>query len=83
MPEPKKRSREREQVAKLCAQLIAAPLVKFPEKGLEAPMQQGVYIIYSPKGEVLHVGSTPSGFQGIWKRLRDHLGRASSLRRSI
>ena len=41
-------------------------------------MQQGVYVMYDPKGNVVHVGSTPSGFQGIWQRLRNHLHRASS-----
>jgi hypothetical protein len=78
MDEPKKVTREREQVAKLYSQLIASPLVKFPAKGLDAPMQEGVYVIYGPNGRVLHVGSTPSGFQGIWQRLRNHLHKASS-----
>src|SRR5882757_9834263 len=78
MPGPRKKTRERERVAELYSKLIAAPLVKFPAKGLEAPMQQGVYVIYSPKGEVLHIGSTPSGLLGIWQRLKNHLHRASS-----
>jgi hypothetical protein len=76
--EAKKVSREREQVAKLYAQLVGSPLVKIPSKGLIAPMQQGVYVIYGPNGRVLHVGSTPSGLQGIWQRLRNHLHKASS-----
>lgn len=64
-------------------ELIASPLIKFPAKGLVlvAPMQQGVYVIYGPSEGVLHVGSTPSGFQGIWQRLRNHLYRASSFTR--
>jgi hypothetical protein len=45
MEEPKKAPLEREQVAKFYAELIASPLVKFPAKGLHAPMQQGVYVI--------------------------------------
>jgi hypothetical protein len=81
MEEPKKVTLEREQVAKLYAQLVASPLVKFPAKGLDAPMRQGVYVIYGPNERVLHVGSTPSGFQGIWQRLRNHLHRASSFTR--
>jgi len=76
--ELKKVAKEREQVANLYADLIASPLVKFPPRGLVAPMQQGVYVIYGPSGKVLHVGSTPSGFQGIWQRLRNHLHKASS-----
>jgi len=78
MAEPKKVTREREQVAKLYSALVASPLVKFPAKSLVAPMQQGVYVIYGPNGRVLHVGSTPSGLQGIWQRLRNHLYKASS-----
>jgi hypothetical protein len=46
MVELKKVSRERKQVAKLYNELVTSPLVKFPAKGLEAPMQQGVYAIY-------------------------------------
>jgi hypothetical protein len=67
-----------EGVAKLYTDLIASPLVKFPPKSLVVPLLQGVYIIYGPDGRVLHVGSTPSGFQGIWQRLRDHLHKAST-----
>src|ERR1700690_475459 len=78
MDQAKNVIRERERVAKLYAQLIASPLVKFPAKGLVAPMQQGTYVIYGPNERVLHVGSTPSGFQGIWQRLRNHLYKASS-----
>lgn len=78
MAELKKVTRERELVAEFYGKLIASPLVIFPAKGLEAPMQQGVYVIYSPNGQVLHVGSTPSGFQGILQRLKDHLHKASS-----
>jgi hypothetical protein len=81
MAELKKVTRERERVAKLYADLIASPLVKFPAKGLVAPLHQGVYIIYGPSERVLHVGSTPSGFQGIWQRLRNHLHKASSFTR--
>lgn len=52
----------------------------FPEPGtrLEAPNEQGVYVIYSPKGEVLHVGRTYRGTAGLRQRLSNHLHAASS-----
>ena len=53
---------------------------RFPEpRGrIEAPNQQGVYIIYSPSGRVMHVGRTPKGRRGIVQRLGDHLHARSS-----
>ncbi len=49
-----------------------------PYKTLIAPNQKGVYIIYSPRGKVLHVGSTPRAKHGIAQRLRNHLAGQSS-----
>ena len=53
---------------------------KFPKRGerLDAPNEQGVYIICSPAGNVLHVGSTPRARKGIAQRLRNHLATQSS-----
>jgi hypothetical protein len=61
-------------------QLIRAPLQAFPTRReqLAAPRQQGVYVIYSPKHEVLHVGSTPMAKNGIAQRLRNHMAAQSS-----
>jgi hypothetical protein len=33
----------------------------------------GVYIIYNPQNEVLHVGNTPSGRKGLNQRLYNHI----------
>jgi hypothetical protein len=62
------------------AKLKRAPLRTFPDlyEKLDAPDRPGVYVIYSPRGVVLHVGSTPKGRKGIAQRLRDHLGTRSS-----
>jgi hypothetical protein len=49
-----------------------------PRGHLHAPKRQGVYVIFSPKNRVLHVGSTPRAKNGIAQRLRDHLATRSS-----
>jgi hypothetical protein len=40
--------------------------------------KRGVYVIYSPRGKVLHVGGTPRGQRGIFQRLSNHLHGQSS-----
>lgn len=64
----------------LYSALLSGSQWNFPADGmkLDAPEQRGVYIIYGQRGQVLHVGSTPTGQRGIVKRLRDHLAGASS-----
>ena len=72
---------EPEIVAALYGELMEAPLRTFPalwEAGLDAPDRQGVYVIYDPRGRVLHVGRTTSARGGIRQRLRDHMANASS-----
>src|SRR5260370_22041366 len=52
---------------------------EFPVRGgCNAPDRRGVYVIYSPKGKVLHVGRTPSARGGIAQRLGNHMSGASS-----
>ena len=65
---------------KLFNELINSKDYLFPEphKKINAPNKRGVYIIYSPKGKVLHVGCTPKAKNGIAQRLRDHLNANSS-----
>jgi hypothetical protein len=72
--------REFKKIASLFDELIRAPRRKFPapKQSLEAPDQQGVYIIYSPSNKVLHVGSTPRARKGLAQRLRNHLAAQSS-----
>lgn len=68
------------QIKKLFSALKRAPLTKFPAAGarLDAPDDQGVYIIYSPRGSVLHVGRTLRGKKGLRQRLNNHLQAGSS-----
>src|ERR1039458_3029660 len=67
-------------ISKLFVDLKRQPLTPFPDnrETLEAPSEKGVYIIYSPAGKVLHVGSTPWARGGVAQRLRDHLAGRSS-----
>ena len=71
---------ERKTIRKLFNELTRAELHAFPSprKKLEAPDRQGVYVIYSPRVKVLHVGQTPRGKKGISQRLYDHLCTRSS-----
>lgn len=72
--------REQKQVRTLFGQLVKAPLHLFPKAGerLSAPNERGIYIIYSPRGKIIHVGRTPSGRNGLRQRLSNHLYGASS-----
>ena len=59
---------------------------RFPSdhKKLEAPIERGVYVIYGPRDEVLHVGGTPRGRRGICQRLSNHLhGQSSFTHKSL
>jgi hypothetical protein len=71
---------ERKIIQKLLAALLRAERQRFPDahETLEAPNEKGVYIIYSPQGKVMHVGSTPRAKRRIAQRLRDHLAGRSS-----
>jgi len=53
---------EREAVRADLQNLLQAPVAPFPVAGgrLNAPRSAGVYIVYGPDGEVLHVGQTGS-----------------------
>jgi len=71
---------ELQSIRKLFAKLIRAKRTAFPREGvhLVAPDKQGVYLIYSPRGQVLHVGRTVSGQKGLQQRLKNHLQGKSS-----
>jgi hypothetical protein len=46
----------------------------FPMKGkINVSDRHGVYIIYNPQNDVLHVGNTPSGRKGLNQRLYNHI----------
>ncbi len=71
---------EQEKVKALFTKLKRSPLRTFPaiREELEAPDRQGVYVIYSPRGKVVHVGRTPRAKGGIAQRLRNHMNASSS-----
>lgn len=72
--------REPIQIRKLYAQLLRARPMPFPlaRERLAAPNNHGVYIIYGPRGTVLHVGRTVRGAHGLRQRLNNHLHGNSS-----
>lgn len=49
-----------------------------PREGLNAPATHGVYVIWSPRGNPLHVGRTLRGKAGLRQRLKNHLHAQSS-----
>ena len=73
-------SAEQRTVRMRFKKLTRAERHRFPLRGerLEAPNLRGVYVIYSPKGKVMHVGGTPRGKNGIRQRLQNHLDGLSS-----
>jgi hypothetical protein len=71
---------ERKELKALFESLIDQPKKPFPKarERLDVPCARGVYVIYSPNGRPLHVGSTPRGKGGLRQRLNDHLAGRSS-----
>lgn len=71
--------RELNKIKKLYRDLINARPQKFPKEGpLKVSRKHGVYVIFSPRGTVLHVGRTQRGKNGLDQRLNNHLHGASS-----
>jgi len=74
---------ERENIKNLLSQLNSRLKLPFPPRRqrIDAPRTPGVYVIRNSKGEVLHVGRTLRGKNGLFQRLNDHLrGRSSFVR---
>ena len=71
---------EPKKIQKLLQKLIRSESHSFPPKykPLEAPTEHGVYIIYNSQDQVVHVGRSVSGQEGLHQRLTDHLQGASS-----
>lgn len=68
-----------EQIMKLHEQLIASAIQTFPlKRKVNVSTLQGVYIIYSPEKNVLHVGRTNGGKNGLDQRLLNHVRNQSS-----
>jgi excinuclease UvrABC nuclease subunit len=55
-------------------------MIPFPKSGvrLDAPAEQGVYVIRGGNGSVLHVGRTTRAKNGLRQRLANHLQSRSS-----
>lgn len=68
------------EIDSLLKELVASEAIPFPKprQSLNAPSQHGGYLIYSPKGKILHVGRTLRGKNGLKQRLHNHLMTASS-----
>lgn len=73
-------SRETKRIKKLYKRLIRSDSTLFPKAGerLSVTDKHGVYIIYGPKKQVLHVGRTVRGRRGLRQRLNNHLHGNSS-----
>lgn len=73
-------SREFIKIDKLYDELIAQEPCVFPERRrpINAPAKQGVYIITTARGKVLHVGKTARAKNGLRQRLNNHLQGQSS-----
>ncbi len=71
---------EPDEIIKLFAQLCEQPTHSFPDPGgsVDAPSEQGTYIIRDPQGQVAHVGRTQRGQYGLAQRLHNHLHAKSS-----
>ena len=73
---------EPQKIMKQYEALIESSFAVFPTNGtVDVSNEQGVYIIYSPKNEVLHVGTTKRGQGGLNQRLYNHLSGTSSFRK--
>jgi excinuclease UvrABC nuclease subunit len=71
---------ERSHLSRLYKKLVGFERRSFPgpKKKINAPDRQGVYLIRSPSGKVLHVGRTYRGKRGLAQRLKNHLHGSSS-----
>ncbi|MBI4559671.1 MAG: GIY-YIG nuclease family protein [Candidatus Hydrogenedentes bacterium] len=71
--------RELHKIKRLYRRLVNAQPQRFPLEGPpKVSRKHGVYIIFSPRSTVLHVGRTVRGQKGLDQRLNNHLHGASS-----
>jgi hypothetical protein len=69
--------KENDKIKLLFEKLIASEKHLFPVKGkVNCTTKHGVYVIYSPLNEVLHVGRTTYGKNGLNGRLTNHITKA-------
>ena len=74
MKKQTKKLNEPSIIEDLFVKLTSSKFYIFPVRGkINVSEKHGVYIIYNPKNEVLHVGNTPSGRKGLNQRLYNHI----------
>lgn len=75
---------ESQEIELLFQSLLQQPKRPFPAKrqSIQAPLNHGVYIIYC-REDVLHVGRTIRGKNGLQQRLKNHLRGISSFTRNF
>ena len=75
-----RQEREHENLKRHFVKLSNSQRKRFPplRAKLNATEKKGVYVIFNPQGEVVHVGRTPRGKKGIYQRLGDHMSGNSS-----
>jgi len=67
---------ESRKIRTLYKELMGSKIYTFPAKGkVNVCNNHGVYIIYCPQDQVLHVGMTPYGKGGINQRLYNHISK--------
>lgn len=67
---------ESQTIRKLYENLISSQLHIFPTRGkVKVSLLHGVYVLYSFSDEVLHVGMTPYGKDGLNQRLYNHISK--------
>ena len=73
-------SQEFRKIKKLYSELMKQRATLFPKarQKLEAPREQGVYLILNSRKKIVHVGRTLRGRRGIAQRLTNHLHNSSS-----
>jgi hypothetical protein len=70
---------ESEKIHKLFEKLVLSKDHIFPPIGkVNVSTNHGVYIIYSPKMKILHVGKTTTAIGGLNQRLLNHVRNQSS-----
>ncbi len=70
---------EPEEIMNLYKKLVSSTSIQIPSSGkIDVSNEHGVYIIYNAKKEVLHVGKTDRGVEGLNQRLNNHLKNQSS-----
>lgn len=71
---------ESKEIERLFSKLKKSHRTEFPlaRAKLDVPKKPGVYIIYSQRGVVWHVGMTPRAKNGLHQRLSNHMAGNSS-----